>query len=419
MKARSIVPFAARLGCLFTGFALSVAAQNPEAPITVGAPLPRWTPGVLDIHHISTGRGNATFFVLPDSTTLLLDAGAVGDGILPEIEPHPDGSRTPGAWIVRYIRRYQPDSTAGLDYAALTHFHIDHMGQVLSTSPLDQSGRYRLTGITEVGDAIRIGTMLDRGWPDYRYPAPLTDSAVANYRRFLEVQRARGTAVERFTPGARNQIRLRHGGSPAVEIRNIIANGDLWTGQGETTRPLFPSIAALAKADWPTENMCSLGFRLTYGRFTYYTGGDLPETPDPGFPAWQALAQSVAKVVGPVDVHLVSHHGSVGAESEAFLRYLASPVIVIPSWAPTHPAPDVLKRILNSRLPPADRAVFLTDFRESAKTVIGLRADMLGGPPGHIVVRVEPGGNRYWVAVVSNRDESGTVLAVKGPFTSR
>jgi hypothetical protein len=27
--------------------------------------------------------------------------------------------------------------------------------------------------------------------------------------------------------------------------------------------------------------MCSLGFRLQYGSFRYFTGGDLPGTPDP------------------------------------------------------------------------------------------------------------------------------------------
>jgi hypothetical protein len=36
-----------------------------------------WREGYLDIHHISTGSGNATFMVFPDGTTLLFDAGAV------------------------------------------------------------------------------------------------------------------------------------------------------------------------------------------------------------------------------------------------------------------------------------------------------------------------------------------------------
>ncbi len=33
----------------------------------VGEVLPAWTPGTLDIHQISTGRGNCAFFVLPDA----------------------------------------------------------------------------------------------------------------------------------------------------------------------------------------------------------------------------------------------------------------------------------------------------------------------------------------------------------------
>jgi len=36
---------------------------------------PPWTQGHLDIHQISTGRGNAALVILPDGTTLLVDAG--------------------------------------------------------------------------------------------------------------------------------------------------------------------------------------------------------------------------------------------------------------------------------------------------------------------------------------------------------
>ncbi len=42
---------------------------------TVGMPLAAWQPGMLDIHQISSGRGNAGLYVLPDGTTLLVDAG--------------------------------------------------------------------------------------------------------------------------------------------------------------------------------------------------------------------------------------------------------------------------------------------------------------------------------------------------------
>src|SRR5579871_5916269 len=105
----------ARLAPILLGvIAMRVAAAQ------VGTPLAAWTPGTLDIHHISTGRGNSTLFILPDGTTLLVDAGAAGDGAA-ETDPHPDGSRTPGAWIARYIRRHLPAGATGLDYALITH----------------------------------------------------------------------------------------------------------------------------------------------------------------------------------------------------------------------------------------------------------------------------------------------------------
>jgi putative oxidoreductase len=72
--------------------------------------LPPWTPGTLDIHQISTGRGNSALVVMPDGTTLLVDAGPGGDV------------------IARYIERTLAPSPARLDYAVLTHFHGDHVG---------------------------------------------------------------------------------------------------------------------------------------------------------------------------------------------------------------------------------------------------------------------------------------------------
>ena len=38
-----------------------------------------WREGYLDIHQISTGRGNATFMILPDGTTMMVDMGDLGD----------------------------------------------------------------------------------------------------------------------------------------------------------------------------------------------------------------------------------------------------------------------------------------------------------------------------------------------------
>ena len=44
---------------------------------TVGEPLPAWSDGCLDIHFISTNRGECAFYILPDGTTMVVDAGDI------------------------------------------------------------------------------------------------------------------------------------------------------------------------------------------------------------------------------------------------------------------------------------------------------------------------------------------------------
>ena len=49
-------------------------SQTEPTEVIVGKPLPLWTEGCLDIHHINTGRGESAFYILPDGTTMLIDA---------------------------------------------------------------------------------------------------------------------------------------------------------------------------------------------------------------------------------------------------------------------------------------------------------------------------------------------------------
>ncbi len=43
--------------------------------------LPLWKPGILDIHHINTGRGNSSLAICPDGTSILIDAGAANSPV--------------------------------------------------------------------------------------------------------------------------------------------------------------------------------------------------------------------------------------------------------------------------------------------------------------------------------------------------
>ena len=77
--------------------------STPASAQAVGEVLPPWSPGILDIHQINTGRGDAAFFIFPDGTTMLVDAGDWGRQVPRRTLPRPDGARTPGEWIARYI----------------------------------------------------------------------------------------------------------------------------------------------------------------------------------------------------------------------------------------------------------------------------------------------------------------------------
>jgi len=165
----------------------------------VGEPLPAWTPGTLDIHQINTGKGNSALFLLPDGTSLLVDAGDGSHKPPRGTPPKPDGSRKAGEWIGRYVRHMLAhDASPALDYALLTHFRGDLMG-----------------GITDLAEFISIRTLLDRGWPNYDYPAPMKDPS---YRAFVQKRAREGAKVERLTPGRNDQIVLKRAAKSWGEV---------------------------------------------------------------------------------------------------------------------------------------------------------------------------------------------------------
>jgi beta-lactamase superfamily II metal-dependent hydrolase len=400
----------------------------------VGRPLPAWEHGQLDIHQINTGTGDAALFIFPDGTTLLLDAGAVNRTGEREprydAPPRPDTTRRPGQTIARYVRRFHPDGSRGtLDYAVLTHFHGDHMGTVMPDSPRSAAGGYKLSGITDVGDEVPIRRLLDRDWPRYDFPAPSGGEMMLNYRAFLKWQdEHRGLKVARFEAGRADQIVLQRAPRdfPGFELRNIAANGQVWTGSGTSARNRFPA------GTLPVENNCSLAFRLTYGAFAYFNGGDMAGFLGGSAPAWTEMESAVAWVTGPVDVHALNHHGTPDAANAFFLSVLQPRVHVLSTYASSQPGPEVMRRLLSQRVYPGPREIFMTNGlwpgrREHMAKLYGepetawLLGQMAkaGSTQGHVIVRVAAGGGQYQVIVTDDASESGHVLSVHGPFPSR
>ncbi|MDP6040542.1 MAG: hypothetical protein QGG64_18485, partial [Candidatus Latescibacteria bacterium] len=82
--------------------------MGTENKIVVGELLPAWEEGTLDLHHINTGRGDCAFYVLPDGTTMLQDAGEL-DGTSERVlsarnaKARPNDTKLAYEWIVEYL----------------------------------------------------------------------------------------------------------------------------------------------------------------------------------------------------------------------------------------------------------------------------------------------------------------------------
>ncbi|MDF9832620.1 beta-lactamase superfamily II metal-dependent hydrolase [Ereboglobus sp. PH5-5] len=406
-------------------FAACFSPARADA-VKAGDTLPPWSEGCLDIHHINTGRGESSFIIMPDGTTLLVDAGVSNAKKPYIIGTLPDETREPGEWIARYIKRAGAGTPSrALNYMLVTHFHSDHLGDPSKNSKITEPGGYKLAGVTEVAEHVAIEKIIDRGWPEYDFPAPqkgAPGAMVANYRKFLDWQIAnKGVKVERFNAGVTDQLAPRHNPSkyPNFEIRNLAVNGVVWTGVGTNTRNHFPDPKDVAKGAI-IENNCSAAFRLSYGAFDYFSGGDLSvldlETASTA-EQWIDIERPVALVTGPVDVMKANHHAYRDSNSPFFLGVLRPRVVVIPIWNVAQPSINTYRRMQSKKTWPGARDLFLLSQPEAAQ--LATRLDKKGPPPGHVVIRVKPGGAEYSVYVIEETNESGRVKSVHGPYKSR
>lgn len=397
--------------------------------------LPPWTPGMLDIHHISTGRGNAAFLVFPDSTALLVDAGEISDAHPRTLSARngrirPDSSRNASAWIADYIRQFHPDSDhPEIDYAVITHFHDDHFGEWDPEKPTSPTGKYALTGIMGVGDQIRIRQLIDRG---FHFPVNLKSpefmqryahdeyhivQTLHAYWTFIEWhQQNNQLTYDTLRPGASDQISLKHPEQFAdFTVRNIAAGGRIWNGSEEGAY-----FKLFEPGQYPGENPLSICLKISYGPFDYFTGGDISGIDELGQANLNSVEAHVAPVIGPVDVATLNHHGNRDSQSPYYVRTLRPRVWVQQCWSSDHPGEEVLRRITAQSLYPGERSVFTTDMLEANVLVIGEKINRsYANLHGHVVIRVMPGGKQYWVYVLNDFSTEREIIARFGPFESR
>lgn len=389
-----------------------------------------WKKGELDIHFIYTGRGEAVFYIFPDGTSMLVDAGD-HQASVPMTDPKPDLSRRGGEWVARYIERVNPAGRE-VDYMMLSHFHDDHSGSASLNVPKTE-GRtpdYKLVGIADVGESIIFGNFIDRGFPNYNYPTAINDSHISNYKNFVRWHKQQyGAKQEAFKVGAVNQIKLQK--KPAkyaktFSIRNIAASGEIWNGdeQGSTTR--YYDLHPDNTKNNGNENTKSIAFRIDYGPFSYFAGGDLTHGVKGADGNNINLEAKAGEACGEVDVCKCNHHAYKDAMHPDFLKHINAQAYINPVWDQFHTQPEIIERMLSqeqySGKKNAQPTMVLTQYivesaRKQHSTAEWL--ERVGPYNGHIVVKVYNKGKKYKIYRLSADDENMKIQTVYGPFNSK
>jgi ribonuclease BN (tRNA processing enzyme) len=337
---------------------------------------------------------------------------------IPPTAPKPNSTITSGQVIINYVNHFIKEASKDrLNYVLLSHFHPDHMGNYVTSLPMAPSGNFRMGGITEVGAKIPFETIIDRGYPDYNYPADMTKSdLMSNYVKFIDWSKnVYGAKAEQFKAGRYDQIVLKKDPSkyPGFRVRNIVANGIVWSGSGTETTNTLPPAWEVVEAN-PDENIFSIGFELSYGPFNYFAGGDLQYSGKSTY-SWKDIEAPVANVMTAVDAMKANHHGTSNCNSDKLLMKLAPQTVLIHPWRDVHPNPETIGRFfaVNSTC-----NIFNTNMTNPNKERLITYLAKFKSLQGHIVLRVEPGGAKYNVYVLDDSNEEYKVTKVFGPFTS-
>ena len=408
-----------------------------------GEVLPPWKAGWLDIHFINGGRGESTYYILPDGTTMLIDAAGAppaevsGDeGGLPS---KPSAGVSCGSVIVNYIKHFAPPVSAGkLDYFMASHYHGDHIGawrndwKTTFGWMMYPGGGFVVNGLPEVGTQIPIGVIIDRGdWGDNGGRASsdyFTDGGKKrydNYVKFTEwTHNAHGTVREAMKVGRNDQIVLVHDASSYTNfsVRNLAAGGDIWTGSGTGVNTSYMPAASetlkhAMESDWNVnENIYSCAIHLSYGMFDWFSGGDV-QYAGRSSNSWKDIETPIAQAVNKkMDAMKASHHSTKNTNSPELLAIFKPDVVLAGIWQSVQPNPATVKNFTTASPKVKFFVTGITDANLSTLAGEGINSDFFQSLGGHVVIRVDPYGVRYWIFVLDDTDQEYRISKKFGPI---
>ena len=381
----------------------------------IGKRLPPWSEGWLDIHSISTGRGECTFYILPDGTSMLIDAGETVTSTSSPVSvvQRPDANTRPYFTQTRYMKHFlEATGHDYLDYAVMSHFHIDHFGSPNGKNFTKSSEGYTITGMMAIYTSLPYKKLFDRAWsandPEYNFikdsGKEYSSGVFGDYTNFVKYATAKkGLVMERTKAGTADQITLQYDKAkyPNFKFFTYAVNGEYWNGG---------AIVDAYGSGTPYENGNSSIHLLSYGKFDWYTAGDAGGN--------TSMAVPVAKVIGrPIEAMKADHHMSVNCLPKAQMSILQPRVVVTQSFAQRTDQPmlSTVEALLEKQYYDFVPSLYFTCIDPVVSTPNAALYDRCH-INGHVVIRVEPGGDRFWLFQLDDTNNLYKVKSIEGPI---
>ena len=398
----------------------------------IGKPLSAWAEGCLDIHAINSARGECTFFIMPDGTTMCVDAGEIAPdaGEHSRVDQKPSSSIRAFRVYGDYITYFLPGNVSYMDYMVMTHFHNDHFGTCNEPSfnEISKGGQtWRQTGIMALYDMVPFDKMIDRAYSstdrDYKWVSESGSSyssGIESYANFIYWARsAKGLRVERAKNGSTTQIKLVNDASeyPDFKVQINAVNGEYWDGTASVD-PYGNSV--------PAENGNSISFLMSYGEFDYLTSGDAGANTK----IENNLAKSINKKIEAMKSH---HHFSWDTMSATSMKIYQPKVVVSQSFYDHQPdmghswkcgglsytdkSNQAFQKAWASYGSDQDKNWYFTNIHPTTASTYPGEVAKMRSRNGHVVIRVKEGGSEFYVYVLDDTDSKYNVKQIDGPFS--
>ena len=244
----------------------------------------------MTVYAIDTEGGKAMLTISPSGETMLVDLGWTESGMRPSSTPH-------------IIEALKAIGVKRIDHLVLSHYDIDHIGDVPQFVEAIPVGHFY-----DHGD-IQLAKVEDARW------ARMGEIAKARFDAYAAIRDKVGHTV--LKPGDRIPIR-------GIDVQVIHAGGKWISKPLPGAGAPNPACTTAKQPDLITRDLeddQSIGLLYTFGKFRMYDPADLE-----AHNAHELVCPN--NPIGRVDVYAINVHGQSKGFSVAMVSALSAPVVL-------------------------------------------------------------------------------------------